>query len=263
MHKSILKRSTMLLCIVIIMITAMLTSSCSDTRKLVVLNDLPDSPRVTLPALQAPIAVIQPDDILEIKISGKNPETVNDFNFKGGGYGANSLGTPPNYLVDANGDIEMFKIGKIKVIGFTKAELKDKLTKLLANELLDPSVTIRYANFRFTVLGEVKAPTTFTVPNEKVTILEAIGYAGDMTAFAKRNNVRVIRDSSGNREVGTVNFNQKTLFTSPYYYLHRNDVILVESDFNAKKSSENINRISAGVSILTGVVTLIFLIVRK
>jgi len=239
-----------------------LSTSCGNSKRLVVLNDLPDSPRIALPQMASPIVTIQPDDILEIKISGKNAETANDFNFKGGGY-AQGQWSNPNYLVDKDGFIEVYKIGKVKIAGLSIDSLKTKLTEVITPHLKDATVVVRFINFRFTILGEVKSQGTFTVLNEKVSILEALGYAGDMTQFAKRSKVRVIRDSSGFREIGVVNFNQKTLFTSPYYYLRRNDVILVESELEMKRANETLAKTSSIIGILSSIVTLAFLLIRQ
>lgn len=240
----------------------MLLTSCGNPKRLIVLNDIPDSPRIALPQLPSPVVTIQPDDILEIKISGKNIETVNDFNLKGGGYVMGQIANP-NYLVDKDGFIEIYKIGKVKAAGCSLDSLKNKLVEQISPYLKDVNVVARYTNFRFTVLGEVKVQGTFNVQNEKVSILEAMGYAGDMTHFAKRSKVRVIRDSSGFREIGLVNFNQKTLFTSPYYYLRRNDVILVESEIEMKRSNDVLTKTGSIIGILTSVVTLVFLLIRK
>lgn len=262
MYKSIERKYTRWLCAFALSYMLILATSCGNPKRLVVLNDLPDSPRIALPQLPSPVVAVQPDDILEIKISGKNAETVLDFNSKGGGYTL-TQGANPNYLVDRDGFIELFKIGKVKVSGLSLDSLKLKLTELITPHLKDVSVVLRYLNFRFTVLGEVKVQGTYIVPNEKVSILEAMGYAGDMTQFAKRNRVRVIRDSSGYREIGLVNFNQKTLFTSPYYYLRRNDVILVESELEMKRSNETLAKTGSIIGILTSVVTLVFLLIRQ
>lgn len=239
-----------------------MATSCTNTKQLIVLNDLPDSPRILLPQLQSPVITVCPDDILEIKISGMNQTTVTDFNSKGGGFGLGAF-TSPSYLVDRNGFIEIYKLGKVKAAGLTVDEIKTNLTNQLQSDLKDATVSVRFINFRFSVLGEVKQPGSFTLLNEKVTILEALAYAGDMTQYAKRSRVRVIRDSSGNREIGILNFNQKTLFTSPYYYLRRNDVVLIESDIQTKKSSENLAKASSIVGILTSIITLIFIIVNR
>src|SRR5207253_217698 len=124
---------------------------------------------------------------------------------------------------------------KVKAGGLTREQLKNDIQQKASKYLKDALVTVKQTTFKFTVLGEVNAPGTYTVNNEKVTILEALGLARDMTQFARRNNVRVIRDSSGNRQIGQINFNDKTVFTSPYYYLQRNDVVYVEPDKNKGK----------------------------
>lgn len=262
MHKLINRNYTPLLCVIMLLHVLVLSTSCSSNKQLMMFSDLPDSPRVILPQMQSPVALIQPDDILEIKIAGKNEATVADFNTKGGGY-ILSLNSVPNYLVDRNGEIELFKIGKVKIAGYTVDSAKTILKDLLKPYLLDASTVIRFVNFRFTVLGEVRSQGSFTIPNEKINILEALGYAGDLTQFAKRNNVRVIRDSSGHREVGLVNFNEKTLFTSPYYFLKRNDVVFVDGDYTAKKRAENFNRTSSIIGIATSLITLFILSTRN
>lgn len=236
--------------------------SCSNTKDLRLINDIPDSSRIQLPKIEVPTSTIQPDDILEIKITGKNEATVLDFNSKGGGYEGSS-GKSINYLVDKDGFVEIFKIGKVKAAGFTLGQFKENLVNLLQPELLEANAIVRYVNFRFTVLGEVKLPTTFTVPNEKITILEALGYAGDMTNFAKKSNVRVIRDSAGYREIGLVNFTQKSLFTSPYFYLRRNDVIIVDADIKSKKSTETIAKTSSIIGLVTGLLTIAYLMINR
>jgi polysaccharide export outer membrane protein len=143
----------------------------------------------------------------------------------------------------------------------TRDEFKILLKQAVGKYLKDPIVTVRFTNFRFTVLGEVRSPGSFNVQNEKVSILEALGQAGDMTQFAKRNSVRVIRDSMGKREIGMVNFNQKTVFTSPYYYLKRNDVVYVEPQ-QSKTNYESVSRISSILATALGIVAVIFSLVR-
>lgn len=262
MYKFINRNYTPLLCVIVLLHVIVLSTSCGSNKQLMMFSDLPDSPRVVLPQMQAPVALIQADDILEIKIAGKNEATVSDFNTKSGGY-ILSLNSVPNYLVDRNGEIELFKIGKVKIAGYTVDSARIILRELLRPHLLDASVVIRFVNFRFTVLGEVRSQGTFTIPNEKINIFEALGYAGDLTQFAKKNNVKIIRDSSGHREVGLVNFNEKTLFTSPYYFLKRNDVIFVDGDYSVKKRTENFARTSSIIGIATSLITLIILSTRN
>jgi len=111
-----------------------------------------------------------------------------------------------------------------------KEQLKATITKQLVDKklLIDPIVSVRFQNFRVTVLGEVRNPSVIPVPSEKISLLEAIGLAGDLTIYAKRDNVLVIREENGEKTVKRMNLNSTELFTSPYYYLKSNDVVYVE-----------------------------------
>ena len=244
--------------VIVIFLILALFASCTAPKQIGYnIMGLSDSLKTSLPHLKSPQAVIQPDDIMEIKFTGLNPQTVLDFNSKGNSY--TSLGAGPSYLVDPNGYVEFYKLGKIKAEGLTKDQLKDKLTAETEKYLKDGTVTVRFTNFRFTIVGEVKSPGSLTIPNEKISIIEAIAMAGDMNITAKRNNVKVIRDSSGFREIGIVNFNQKTLFTSPYYYLHRNDIVIVERD-NRGQTTQLLSTLSSIIGIVTSIITLFFII---
>lgn len=262
MDKLFNRSYTPLLCVILLLHVLVLSTSCGTNKYIAMFSDLPDSSRISLPQMQSPITLIQPDDILEIKVAGKNPETVADFNTKGGGT-IGTISSAPVYLVDRDGNIELYKIGKLGINGMTLDSAKNTIKKLVDAYLLDANVTIRFVNFRFSVLGEVRSPGTFNVQNEKITLLEALGYAGDMSQFAIKKNVRIVRDSSGNREVGLINFTEKTLFTSPYYYLRRNDVIVVSADNSTRLVNEKFAKVSTVVGILTSVFTLIYLITSR
>jgi polysaccharide export outer membrane protein len=230
--------------------------SCTSAKSVTYFTDLTDSFRVQLPEMRRPEAVIMPDDILEIKIVGANEQTSALFNNYGGGSGEKA-GVVSTYLVDANGEVEFPFIGKMKASGLTRDEFKTRLIQDVTKYLKNPIVTVRFNNFRFTVLGEVRLPGTFLVQNEKISILEALGQAGDMTQYAKRNTVRVIRDSIGKREIGMINFNQKTVFTSPYFYLRRNDVVYVEPQ-QSKSNYESFSRIASISATALGIIAVIF-----
>jgi polysaccharide export outer membrane protein len=134
----------------------------------------------------------------------------------------------PGFLVDANGTIELPIIGVIKVAGLTTIEAKDLIKSKLKQYLKEPTVNVRFLNYKISVLGEVLHPSVYVIPNETITLPEALGLAGDMTIFGRRDNVLIIRDVNGKKEFGRVNLNSRELFSSPYYYLHANDVIYVE-----------------------------------
>ena len=139
---------------------------------------------------------------------------------------------------------------------------KDKLKNEIAPYLKDLMINIRFTNFRFTVLGEVRLPGSYIFPTDKVTVLEALGQAGDMTQYAVKENVRVIRDSSGKRSIGKVDFTQKDIFNSPFYYLQRNDVVYIETNKN-KTKSEQFSRASSLVATFTSIIAIAITVFRK
>ena len=244
-------------------------SSCVDTKKLKYFSNLSDSQVVHLPALSRSQSVIMPDDILEIKIAGANEATAALFNTystnpaTAGAASANSnTNSNTGYIVDINGEIEFPVIGKIKAGGLTKDQFKEQLKDKVGKFLKDPLISVRYANFRFTVLGEVRNPSSFVVPNERVTILEALGLAGDMTSYSRRSGVRILRDSCGVREIGNIDFTDKSLFLSKYYYLQRNDVIYIEAE-KYKTRFEDFSRISAVLATIVSLLAITITVIRK
>ena len=178
---------------------------------------------------------IQKNDLLWITVGGPNSADLPALNSAlglpgvGGGAGAfNQDGQVIGYLVEADGTVKMPYIGKIVAEGLTRIELEKKLAEVFADYTKDPVVNVRFLNYKVTVMGEVTRPGTFTIPNERITILEAIGLAGDLTIMGKRESVLIIREINGGREIGRLNLLSKDLLLSPYYYLRTNDVIYIE-----------------------------------
>jgi len=230
--------------------------ACSSPKKFTYFNDLPkDSTLITLPTLSWPDNFIQRDDILEIKIAGKNEITDADFNKKSGGYGNGDV--IPQYLVDKDGNIDLYLVGKIKVEGLSVQNAKEKITKIIAPYLLEPIVNVRLLNFRFTVLGDVKSPGSFSVNHEKLSVLEALGFAGDMTDYSIRNNVKVYRDSAGVRQMGILDFNSKKVLNSPFFYLKRNDVVYVESNTRKRQTNDVYSRAALLTSSISALVAIL------
>ena len=201
---------------------------------------------------------IQPNDLLSITVTSLSPEANVLFN-KGeviavgnaGGYTNNAPSVfSEGYLVDKQGEIDFPVLGRIQVGGITKAEAKAKINSQLMRYLKEPVVNIRFLNFRVTVVGEVSRPSTFTIPSEKITILEAIGMAGDLTIYGKRDNILLIREESGEKTLVRLNLNSKELLDSPYFYLQQNDVVYVEPNkARAAQASNARNNITLGLSI--------------
>ena len=180
-------------------------------------------------------AVIQENDILSISISSLNPEASAIFNTPNNFVISSSTSPGSNtqstgYLVNTDGNIQLPILGNIKAAGITKKQLKDDITKIILEKklLIDPIVNIRHLNFEVTVIGEVAHPTVITVPSEKISLIKAIGLAGDLTIYGKRENVLLIRDEDGKKKTRHINLNSPNFFNSPYYYLQPNDVVYVE-----------------------------------
>jgi polysaccharide export outer membrane protein len=184
---------------------------------------------------------VQPGDILSIYISSLNPAASSFFNpystvpITGDpSTGTVSNGSPqvsqtaPGFLVDVNGMIELPLIGTVKIAGLATTEVRDMIKSRLKTYLKEPTVNVRFLNYKISVMGEVSRPSVYVIPNEKVTLPEALSLAGDITIFGKRNNVLIIRDNNGKKEFGRVDLTTRDVYTSPYYYLHANDVVYVE-----------------------------------
>ena len=193
----------------------------------------------TLPIGNIPALQIRPDDILDIQVSSRLPETVSAFNINHpdestGRAGEQAYGTLKGYRVDEEGNIYLPFLGKVEATGKTIVDLRKEISEKLSMFIPDASVQIRFLNFRVTVLGEVTRPNTYIIPNEKLTVLEAIGMAGDFTPYAMRDNVLVIREREDEREMGRINVRDSDVFTSPYFYLSPNDIIYIQP-LKAKK----------------------------
>ena len=222
-------------CVVTIFFT-----SCANTKKITYFNNVPDAAfKDTKVARQSPI---QSNDILSIAISSANAEASQPFNLQNNNISRATTVTGINnesggYLVNADGTIDLPVLGSVKAAGLTKEQLKTNITNLILSKklLIDPIVDIRYLNYEVTVLGEVARPTVITVPNEKISLLKALGLAGDLTIYGKRDNVLLIREENGEKITRHINLNSSDFFNSPYYYLKPNDVIYVQP--NATKAA--------------------------
>lgn len=206
-------------------------------------------------------ATIKPDDLLSITVYGRNLEATRIFNQESN----NDLSGGDNqktFLVDEEGNIEFPVLGKIKLAGLTRNEAIQYMKGLLRSEIIDPGVSISITNYRITVLGEVGSPGTYPLLNEKVTILEALGMAGDLTINGMRENVLVIRDEGEERNFYRVNLTSEEVFTSPVYYLSQNDVVYVEPNQAKINTSANTRNLSIIISVASFLLTVVALIIR-
>lgn len=196
------------------------------------------------------------DDLVSIHVSTLNPEASAPFNLYRGGDEENSFQPRPvDYLVDQAGEIDFPVIGKIKIVGLSPEELRILLREKLADYLKNPIINIRLTNFTVTVLGEVGNPGTYQINGEEITIMEALGLAGDMTIKGMRRNVLVIRDFDGTKVYYRIDLTSKNATKSPVYYLTQNDVVYVEPNKSAITSSSLDNRATIAVSIASVLIT--------
>jgi polysaccharide export outer membrane protein len=212
---------------------AMFISSCISSKNITYFENLSTEKRSVMESVaKFTEPVIQSDDILSISINTIDPESAAAANQAGAilNTGTSSYGRSPvnDYLVDKNGEVELSLIGKVKLAGLTTYEAKELVRKKASRDLKNPNVSIRFSNFKVSILGEVTKPAAYTVPNEKVSVLDALSLAGDLTIYGRRENVLVIRDNNGRKEFGRLNLNSTDIFSSPFYYLKQNDVVYVE-----------------------------------
>lgn len=215
----------------------------------------------TITIAKAYIPKIQPGDILSVNIGSLNPAASSFFNpystmpVNTETTDATSManGTPlspsltqsasPDYLVDASGSIELPLLGNIKLEGFTTTEARDLIKDRLKTYLKEPTVNVRVMNYKISVMGEVAKPSVYVIPNEKITLPEALSLSGDITIFGRRDNVLIIRDIDGKKEFGRINLNNREVYASEYYYLHNNDIVYVEPGKGRSAQSDRIYQI--------------------
>ncbi len=229
-------------------------SSCSPIKNIAYFEDLTDTSKIYSQEITSTYKVVlQPDDLLEINVSSNNPEATAVFNGGGSitqipqtttiatGLSSNINNQTLNtYLINRQGTIDFPVLGKLTAQGLTVSQLEDSLKIKLNKYLQDPIVNIRLLNYKITVLGEVTRPATYTVPSERITVIDAIGMAGDLTIYGKRENVLLVREENGQRKFIRLNLNSSTLFESPYYYLKQNDIVYIEPN-KAKVETLNAN----------------------
>ncbi len=243
-----------------------LFSACNSTKEVVYLQDV-------VPLKQQDIerkyeVFIHEDDLLSIMVNSKDPELALPFNMPLVTYqiGSESPGQQRvlGYLVDTNGDIDFPILGKIHVAGLSRLELRDLIKeKLISGDYIkDPVVTVQFLNYKVSVMGEVARPGSFTITGDRITLLEALSMAGDLTIYGRRDRVAVIREENGKRTILFHDLRSSEIFTSPCYYLQQNDIVYVEPN-KAKAGQRDINQNNSvsvwlsAVSVLAAVASLL------
>jgi polysaccharide export outer membrane protein len=289
-YGSLIMKNHLIGSVAALMLSSFLFPSCLNTRNLTYLQGRFDTDKLS--QLQIPEAKIRPGDLLSIIFYSDNPEASMLYNQSviivnnnvgssssgsggsgqtgtggvGGGTGssAGAIGggspTTPGYLVDEDGDIQFQSpdLGTLHVEGLTRDSLKILLDTKLKPFLKHPYYTIRFMNYRFTMLGEVTRPGIFSIPGEHVSLLDALALAGDMTLYGRRDNILVIREKEGKREQARLDLTKPDVMLSPYYYLQQNDVVYVEA--NKRKVQANDQATVRNISIAATIVSTIAIV---
>jgi len=276
-------------CAAALIVCSFLFPSCANTRNLTYMQGSFDTTKLS--KLDIPEARVRPGDLLNIIIYSDNPEASVLYNqsliivnngagaSSSGGAGASGTGgggggtgstagaigggspTTPGYLVDEDGNIQFQSpdLGTLHVEGMTRDSLKLLLDSKLKRYLKNPYYTIRFMNYRFTMLGEVSRPGIFSIPGEHVSLLDALSLAGDMTLYGRRDNILVIREYEGKREWARLDLTKPDIMLSPFYYLQQNDVVYIEA--NKKKVQANDQSTIKSVTIAATIISTIAIVI--
>ncbi|MNN06608.1 Polysaccharide biosynthesis/export protein [compost metagenome] len=205
---------------------------------------------------------IQINDILTVVVTAADPKVTAPFNPVSSMTTSNmtqqvDMALRPTYTVDNHGDITLPMLGKVNVIGLTRVKAIEKIRNELSQYIKDPGVNINFNNFRISVLGEVARPGSFITPTERITVLEALGMAGDLTIRGVRENIMVIREIDGQKNIHRLDLTQQNALNSPYYYLAQNDVVYVEPN----KAQINNSKLGANTNIIISIASLLITVI--
>ena len=266
MKKQILRKKVEAACLSFL--SLLLCASCTSSKKVVYLQDV-------IPLKQQEIekkyeVMIHSDDLLAIMVNSKNPELALPFNMPMVSYqlgGVSGQQRVLGYLVDSDGNIDFPILGTIHAEGSTRKDLTAYIKKRLIDENLikDPIVTVQFLNYKVSVMGEVARPGSFNITSDRITLLEALSMAGDLTIYGRRDRVAVIREKEGKRTILFHDLRSADIFLSPCYYLQQNDIVYVEPN-KAKAGQSGINQNNSAtvwlsaLSILASMATLILTI---
>lgn len=249
----------------ILVMYTLICSSCAERRNLVYFSNL--AKQASNEKLEDQSIKIQQNDLLRINVSSLNPEsnilfasntpTNNNNN-------PNYYQEPSGYRVGKSGEVNFPVIGNVKVDGLTIAEAQDLVSSKLEKYVKKAIVEVQLINFKITVIGEVNRPSSFTIAGDRINLLEALGMAGDMTVYGKRENILIIREQNGQRIMKRLNLNQQDVLTSPFFTLRQNDIIYVEPDKSkAIEYSPNTRLMPIVIASISAVAVLITAVLNK
>lgn len=225
----------------VVALSAYLNISCNPEKNTTYFQTIPYNSEVQTLITKDFEPRVKPDDILDITIVSPSQE-VKDYN-----------AAPEGYLVDKNGNIQMFKLGEVKVLDLTLSQIKTKITQMLVPDIFKQvGVSVRFKNHRVVVIGEVNSAGVIPMPTEHLSIVEAIAIRGDLRETARKDNILIIRNTEKGKMFHRVNLLDGSVFNSPFYYLQSDDIIYVEKDpdkSKAGKTQQYIGFIFSGLSL--------------
>ncbi len=242
----------------------MLLFSCADRKNVVYYQNVDTA--VAAEKTKSYEVKFQPDDLLMIIVSAEDPEIAIPFNLtnisvtQGGRNSARGEEINQSYLVDMQGNIDFPVLGQLKVGGLTRTELLQLLKEKIGQYIKNPIINLRIMNFKVSVQGEVTAPGTYSFASERITLIEALSMAKDLTIYGKRDNILIIREVDGVKSTHRVDLTKADFINSPYYYLAQNDVVYVEpikTKINGAAVGPNTNVLISITSLAITIITLI------
>lgn len=237
---------------------AILLQSCGSRREIVYATNI-EAKTYEQVTLYEP--VVQPDDLLSIQVMAENQEVTMPFNLPEMSQNDPDVRNLRTYLVDNQGFIDFPGLGRVQLGGLTRSEAREKLFKEISEYVVNPIISLRIINFKVSVLGEVVRPGTYTAQGERITLLEALGMAGDMTIYGRRDNLLLIREAEGKKTHARIDITDAGFIDSPYYYLKQNDVVYVEPNktrIHTSRIGPDIYLVFSAISVLTTLTVLLF-----
>lgn len=244
------------------LLSILFITSCGSRKEIVYFQ----TPEELTTKFEEYIPKIQPNDQLAIVFSAADPAAVAPFN------GVSTMQTAannpnispyhPTYTVDEKGNISLPLVGEVKIAGLTRREAIELLKEKVSRYVVNPSVNLNFTNFRVSVLGEVLRPGSFIIPTERITVLDALGMAGDLTIKGKRENILVIRETNGQKETFRLDLTNQSTLNSPAYYLAQNDVVYVEPNSAQVAASKFTPNYSLWISMAGVIISVISVLTR-
>ena len=254
---------------VLTLICLLVLGACASRKDIIYLQDLKDvdnsSISVQVDSVYFTPPAFKPDDRITINVSSINPEAARPFNlyiaaFNTGGLTSVGQQQQQSYLVDKEGFISFPQLGELKVLGLTRVQLQKDLEKRLKPFLPDVKVNVQLVNFRISILGEVSRPGEYIIDRDKISILQAIGLAGDLTIHGKRNDIKLIRENNGKLTYYNIDLRSKDIVNAPSFYLQQNDVLYIEPNkpqVNASASSPTASYIISATGLLITIISIL------